>query len=211
MTAPQTDARQRRIAIVAAPAVLVVMYPIFLLTSYLLGDRLDGYLAWATGLAAYWLLWGTAFPLWVLGRPNIRKLLRPRRPDGVAMTLVALPAAVIIAERLCSGATLYQRSTAMVLVLLTVTALGNGFFEELLWRGVYLQLFLDRRCWRSAWPSLWFGLWHIAPVMSRHGPVFRYVVGATLLGFLLAFIARRSGGVFWPIVAHTGAALVAIA
>ncbi len=50
--------RKQRIAIVAAPAVLAVMYPTFWLTGYLFGERVDGYLGWAVGLAAYWLLWG---------------------------------------------------------------------------------------------------------------------------------------------------------
>jgi membrane protease YdiL (CAAX protease family) len=211
MTAPPTDVRHHRIAIVAAPAVLAVMYPVFRLTGYMFGGRVDGYLAWAAGLAVYWLLWGTAFPLWALGWPTIRKLLRPSRADRLTMVLVAVPAAIVAIDRLAVGAATYQRSSQVVLLLLTVTAFGNGFFEELLWRGVYLRLFVDRPCYRVVWPSVWFGLWHVAPVTSRHGPVLAYVVGATLLALYLALIAGRTGGVFWPIVAHTGAALVAIA
>lgn len=110
-----------------------------------------------------------------------------------------------------AGVATYQRSSQVVLLLLTLTAFGNGLFEELLWRGVYLRFFVDLPCYRVVWPSLWFGLWHVAPVMSRHGPVLAYVLGAMFLGLYLAFIARRTGGVFWPIVAHTCGALVAIA
>ena len=102
-------------------------------------------------------------------------------------------------DRLSVGVASYPRSSPVVLLLLTVTAFGNGLFEELLWRGVYLRLFVDRRCYRVVWPSVWFGLWHVAPVTARHGPVVVYVVGATLLGLYLAFIAERTGGVFWPV------------
>ena len=58
-TPPPTDVRRHRIAIVAAPAVLAVMYPVFRLTGHVFGGRADGYLAWAAGLAVYWLLWAS--------------------------------------------------------------------------------------------------------------------------------------------------------
>ena len=203
--------RKQRIAIVAAPAVLAVMYPTFWLTGYLFGERVDGYFGWAVGLAAYWLLWGAVFSVWMLGWRTVRELVWPRRADRLTLALVAVPAAIVAIDRLAVGVVAYHRSTPVVLVLLIVTALGNGFFEELLWRGVYLRLFGGRRWYGVVWPSVWFGLWHLAPVTSRHGDVVAYVIGATLLGLYLALIARRTNGVWWPIVAHTCAALVATA
>ncbi len=203
--------RKQRIAIVAAPTVLAVMYPIFRLIGYLFGERLDGYLGWALGLAAYWLLWGATFSVWILGWRTVQKLVYPRRADRLTVALVAVPGAIVAIDRLAVGVVAYPRSTPVVLVLLIVTAFGNGFFEELLWRGVYLRLFGGRRWYGVVWPSVWFGLWHLAPVTSRHGDVVAYVVGAALLGLYLALIARRTNSVWWPIVAHTCAALVAIA
>lgn len=201
---------KQRIAIVAAPAVLAVMYPVFRLTRYLFGDRVDGYLAWALGLAAYWLLWGAVFSVWILGLRTVRELVYPCRADRLTVALVAVPAALAAIDRLAVGVFAFPRSTPVVLLLLIVTALGNGFFEELLWRGVYLRLFRDSRWYGVVWPSVWFGLWHVAPVTSRHGNVMAYVIGGMLLGLYLVFIARRTNGVWWPIVAHTCMLLVVV-
>lgn len=203
--------RKQRIAIVAAPGVIAVMYPVFRLAGHLFDERADGYLAWAAGLAAYWLLWGTVFSVWILGWRTVRESVRPRRADRMTLTLATVPAAIVAVDRLAVGVAAYPRSTPLALTLLTVTAVGNGFFEELLWRGVYLRLFPGSWGYGVVWPSVWFGLWHVVPVGSRHGHVAPYVIGATLLGLYLAFIARRTNAIWWPIVAHTCAALVAIA
>ena len=65
----------------------------------------------------------------------------------------------------------------------------------------YLRLFVDRRCYRVVWPErlVRFVARRARERAARHGPVVVYVVGATLLGLYLAFIAERTGGVFWPV------------
>lgn len=110
--------RKQWIAIVAAPAVLAVMYPVFRLTGYLFGERVDGYLAWALGLATYWLLWGAVFSVWILGWRTVRELVCPRRADRLTVALVALPAAIVAIDRLAVGVVAYPRSTPVVVVLL---------------------------------------------------------------------------------------------
>jgi hypothetical protein len=51
------EPRSGSVAVIAAPAVLVVMYPIFQVVD-VAGELVEGYLGWAAGLAVYWLLWG---------------------------------------------------------------------------------------------------------------------------------------------------------
>lgn len=187
------------------------MYPIFRLASGVFGDRVDGHLGWAAGLAIYWLLWGTGFSLWMLGGRVVWELVRPRRADRLTLALVAVPAAFAAIDRLAGGNRIDERSSWTVLALLIVVAIGNGFFEELFWRGVYLRLFRGRARFGWVWSSAWFGLWHLAPVSASQGDVVPYVIGAALLGLFLGLIARRTNGVWWPIVAHTCAAFVAIA
>jgi len=51
----------------------------------------------------------------------------------------------------------------LVLLLLLSSCLGNGFFEELPWRGLYLCLFPNSIILKMMWPSVWFALWHYVP------------------------------------------------
>jgi membrane protease YdiL (CAAX protease family) len=186
------------------------MYPVFEITGRMFGDRVDGHLGWAAGLAIYWLS-GGGFALCMLGGDRVWELVRPRRADRLTLALVALPAAFAAVGQLAGAGGLDQRSDRTELVLLIAVAIGNGFFEELFWRGLYLRLFGGRSWFGWVWSSTWFGLWHVVPVSSWRGDVAPYVVGAALLGLHLAFIARRTNGVWWPIVAHTCAAFVAVA
>jgi membrane protease YdiL (CAAX protease family) len=203
--------RRRWVAIIAAPSALGVMYPIFQLMGDVFGERVDGRLGWAVGLAVYWLLWGVLCSWWLLGWNAMRTLVRPRKPDGVVLLLVVVPAAIAAIGRFAFLDVAYDPATSAALALLIIAALGNGLFEELFWRGVYLQLFREGRFLGVVWPSIWFGLWHLAPAsLSGDDGAVRLVVGALVLGFYLSFIARRSASAWWAIVAHTLIAFVVI-
>lgn len=203
--------RKRWLAIVAAPAVLVVMYPTFWLCGEVFGDRVDGRLGWAVGLAIYWLLFGTLCSGWLIGWRAIVDLVRPRKPEVLTLSLATVPAVVATIGRFFLSDVSYRPANALVLVLLFVTALGNGFFEEVFWRGVYLRLFRGRWLIQIVWPSIWFGLWHLAPgSLSVDGGPTRLVIGAVFLGLYLAFVVRKTDTVWWTIVAHTLAGLVVI-
>jgi len=83
------------------------------------------------------------------------------------------------------------------------TAFGNGFFEELLWRGVYMELFPNRNFFRIIWPSIGFALWHYASgSVSANSNTVALIIGAGLFGFLLAFLAKKTGGIWWGVAAH---------
>lgn len=196
--------RKQRIAI-AAPAVLMAtMFPIFRLFDSLLGDRMDGYLGWYLGLAVYWIVWGAGFSWWMLGWSRIKELLRPRRPTLQIAALIAFPVAMAGAVLLIPDMGYEKRSTGILLLLLSST-LWNGLFEETLWRGVYLELFRRQRSWRVWWAGTWFGLWHIIPVSvnaETFTEVVPMVVGSMFFGFYLAFMARRTESVWWPMIAH---------
>lgn len=196
--------RKQRIAIGAPPVLMATMYPVFRFFDAAAGDRLDGYLGWFLGLATYWIIWGAGFSLWMLGSGNIRRLLRPRRPTARVLGLIAFPVVMAGVVLLIPGME-YESLSGAVLVLLLSTTVGNGVFEETLWRGVYLELFRDRRFWRVGWASLWFGLWHVIPVSVNAETlieVLPMVAGSMLFGFYLAFLAGKTDSVWWPMVAH---------
>lgn len=203
--------RNQRLAIVAAPAALAVMYPTFQLTGSVFGESVDGRLGWAVGLAIYWLLWGALFPWYLLGWTAIRTLVWPRKPQGFTLLLVAIPAAIAAIGRIFFSDVAYDPATTAALLLLIVTASGNGFFEELFWRGVYLRLFRGSWFLGIVWPSIWFGLWHLAPAsLSADDGAARLVIGAVILGLYLTFIARKTDSAWWAIVGHTLIAFVVI-
>ncbi|MFV1969698.1 MAG: CPBP family intramembrane glutamic endopeptidase [Acidimicrobiia bacterium] len=125
-------------------------------------------------------------------------------PDRLVILLIAIPLAISAIGRLYVAGAAYEPATTAVLVLLIGTTLGNGLFEELGWRGVYLDLFGHNRFLGIAWPSVWFGLWHLAPAsVSADGDTTQLVVGAVAFGYYLAFVARRTESLWWPIVIHT--------
>jgi len=60
--------------------------------------------------------------------------------------------------------------------------LMNSFWEEVLWRGVYITLFPDSRWWGIVWPTVWFALWHYAPgSVSPLADVRMLMIGAGVL------------------------------
>ncbi|SMQ86081.1 CAAX protease self-immunity [Devosia lucknowensis] len=90
--------------------------------------------------------------------------------------------------------------------LALLIAFINGPLEEIAWRGGFLGTFRDRP--RLGFWLGWalFTLWHV-PLALSHGLVFdggvlTLVGGAGLLGLFWAWIAWRTGSVFYTSLAH---------
>jgi len=202
--------RKQRIAVVAPVALMVTMYPVFRLFDGAMGDDLEGYLGWYLGLVTYWIVWGAGFSIWMLGMDRIRRLLRPRRLTLRIALLIAFPVVMAGVVLLIPGMG-YEKASVAAIVLVISTAFGNGLFEETMWRGVYLELFRDRFFWRVVWAGTWFGLWHVIPVSVNAAgwlDVAPMVLGSMAFGFYLAFLARRTDSVWWPMIAHVLGGLV---
>ncbi len=196
---------RQTIALIAPAIVLGVMYPVFQLLGHLLGNDLG----WYAGLMIYWVLWGALYPSLLLSPRAVCKLVRPQKASFGALLLVAIPLVFAATGRLAGSG--YDKPASWVVLALTGTALANGLFEELLWRGTYMVLFPDNLFFRFIWPSTWFGLWHLAPGSVGHpGPVARLVIGAAIFGLYLAYLAKRTNTIWWAIVAHTLAGLIAV-
>ena len=97
----------------------------------------------------------------------------------------------------------YEKSSGWIFLLLLSTNFGNGFFEEVLWRCTYMELFPDSIFFRIVWPSIWFALWHYVPgSVSLTGNAIGLMIGSGLMGFYLSFLAKKTGTIWWTIVAH---------
>jgi membrane protease YdiL (CAAX protease family) len=124
-------------AIVTPPVVTASMYPVF---QVLGGAFAVDKIGWYLGLVIYWILWGAVFPLVIIGREDIMALIRPQKPNKRLLLLVAIPLLGASIVRFMPGMG-YEKESAWIFLLLLSTPFGNGFFEEVLWRGVYLKLF----------------------------------------------------------------------
>ena len=128
---------KQKIVIIAPLAVVAVMYPVFHALAGVMNDRV----AWFLGLAIYWIIWGAVFPLFIIGKDAIKKIIRPQKPDKKILLLIAVPLLGALAARLILGG--YEKEGVWIAILIFSTPFGNGFFEEVLWRGVYARLFPD--------------------------------------------------------------------
>jgi membrane protease YdiL (CAAX protease family) len=198
---------QQIIALLAPIALIAVLYPIFRLFARRFGNRT----AWYSGLIIYWILWGLSFSLLLLGKQGILDLLCPRAIDPLAVFLAAIPVLFAVIGRFGFGIR-YEKAARWESFALLGTAFGNGVFEEIFWRGIFLQLFPGNLLFGILWPSLWFGLWHYAPgsVSRGNANVFTLMVGAAFLGLLLSFLANLSGTIGWSILAHTLAGIIMV-
>jgi len=164
--------------------------------------------AWYLGLAIYWIIWCFVFPLLIIGKEAIKKLIRPRKPDKKILFLIAIPLLGAVAGRILLGG--YEKESVWIALLLFSTPFGNGFFEEVLWRGVYVKLFPNNVFFWMIWPSVWFALWHYAPGSVSSGNPSRLIIGAGVMGLYLSFLARKTNTVWWGIVVHTVGGIIMV-
>lgn len=200
-----------RIAL-AAPIVLIAStYPVFQVADSIVDDAVGGRLAWFVGMAVYWVIWGGFFSVWILGARRAWELIRPQRPSWSTMGHVAFVIAMAAVVRFTVPGMDYDKATVGAAVLLLISPFANGVCEELLWRGVFLDVFPDNLWLRAIVPSIWFGLWHLVPgSIDPAGPHIGMVIGPIFMGLYLAFLSKRTGTIWWAILAHALGGLVMI-
>ncbi len=197
---------KQKIALIAPLLLIGMMYPIFQFLTGALGKTVGWYL----GLIIYWIAWGAGFSWLMIGKESIRRIIRPQKINIKVVLLVLFPLLMASLSKLIPGME-YEKPTVWIGLLLLSTTFGNGFFEELLWRGVYMVLFPDRILFRIIWPSILFALWHYAPgSTSGGGHTMTLMIGSGLFGFYLSFLAKRTGTIWWSILTHVTAGFIMI-
>jgi membrane protease YdiL (CAAX protease family) len=99
-----------------------------------------------------------------------------------------------------------QPKEKFVLVLM---AFLNGILEEVLWRGVYIELFPNKLLWGNIWPTVWFALWHYAPgSVSPLANVWVLMTGAGVLGASLSWLTKQTRSISLAVTSHTVSGLV---
>ena len=200
---------RQKIALIAPLILMAVMYPIFQLWNLVFEDNWR--IAWYGGLATYWLLWGAIVPWWILGKESILRIIRPQKLTLRIFLLVLFPLLMTFLYKNTAGME-YDKPDVLIFLLVVSSAFGNGFFEEVFWRGVYMELFPDNLLFRMVWPSIWFSLWHYIPgSLSPSGNVAGLMIGAAIMGFYWSFLAKQTGTIWWGILAHVIGGLIVIA
>jgi membrane protease YdiL (CAAX protease family) len=188
-------------AILAPLVLLAVMYPIFKMLGR--AFKPNWRLGWYFGLAIYWLIWGVVFPWLLIGREGIIRIIHPQQLTVKIFLLLLFPLVLSALFKLVPNME-YDKPSTWIFVLILSTCLGNGIFEELLWRGVYLECFPNNMMFGVIWPSIFFALWYYIPgSVNPKGNVVGLMVGSGLMRFYLAFLARHTGSIWWTIIVHT--------
>lgn len=193
---------KHKIAFIAPVLVLVVMYPVFQILAQVFPD--DWRIAWLLGLLIYWIIWGLGFSWLMIGKKTIMALIKPQKPTLRIILLVLFPLIMTAIFKIIPGGTSYDTTDNLIFMFVLLTPFFNGFFEEILWRGVYMTLF-PRNLWlRIVWPSIWFALWHYAPgsISMDTGHVLALMIGSLFLGLYSGFLAKRTNTIWWSIVVH---------
>jgi membrane protease YdiL (CAAX protease family) len=194
--------RKQQTAIAALPMLVLMMLGIYQGGASLFGSNLG----WYVGFLVYWPVWCVLYPLWMLGWDGFRGLFRSRRLRLSEWGLMFFyPAMAFI------GTFLFQQRPREMseMILYIFMSFGNGFFEEILWRGVYIKLFPEDKVWGFVWPTLWFAIWHYVPgSISPWSNVWVLMAGALGLGACVGWLAMKTGSIRWSIISHTLSGLI---
>jgi len=85
--------KKKIIVFIIPPVLTAFMYPIF---NSLAGALDNDRIAWYLGLITYWLIWGMAFPLAIIGNKDIKELIRPHRPTVKALFPALIAGSIVI-------------------------------------------------------------------------------------------------------------------
>jgi len=188
--------RKQIAALAALPTLTLTMIPTYRLLARWLGQKR----AWYAGFVVYWLIWCIPFSLWAIGLRRLRELLRFQRLRKVEwFMLIIYPALAFLGRNTLNKA---PRSNREKTLLVFVTIM-NSFWEEVLWRGVYITLFPDSRLWGAVWPTVWFALWHYAPgSVSPLTDVRTLMIGAGVLGASLSWLSWKTQSIRSAALSH---------
>ncbi len=193
--------------IIGPPILMLVMFLIYQLFGVIFGREVG----WYMGLFVYWMLCGLLFSAWLIGIKKIKKLSSPRRLEIKMIPFIILPPLIVFIFRIFSG-TVYPKVNLLVVIGLVITAFGNGIFEEILWRGAYMELYPNNNFMRIIYSTIWYALFHFASgSLSSNSNILGLVIGAAFFGIFLATLAKWTNTIFWGILCHVLGGLIMIA
>lgn len=146
----------------------------------------------------------------MIGKDKILRLIHPQKISLKIIFVVLFPVIMAAIFRFITGME-YEKHELWFLFALISTNFGNGFFEEILWRGMYLELFPKRVVFRILWSTIWFAFWHYAPgSISATGNPMGLMIGSGMMGLYFAIVAEKTESIWWTMIAHLLGGLVMV-
>lgn len=193
--------------IIGPPILMLVMFLIYQLFGIIFGRELGWYL----GLLTYWILCGFLFTAWLISIEKIKKLSSPRRLEIKMIPFILFPVLMAFLFRIVSG-TEYEKINIVLVIGLVITAFSNGIFEEMLWRGAYMELYPNNNFLRIIYSTIWYAVFHFASgSLSSNSNILVLVIGSAFFGIFLAALAKWTDTIWWSILCHVLGGLVMVA
>jgi hypothetical protein len=158
-------------------------------------------LGWYAGFAIYWPIFCLAIPLLLVGSNQIIERYKLIKINPKYLLVYLFPVFMTLIGGLFMNNA--ERDITGLVVWLGMSV-GNGIFEEILWRGVYPTLFPNNKLFGFAWPAIWFSIWHFAPrSLSQNFQPLTLVSGALMLGIFFGWGAFKTKSLFGASTGHT--------
>lgn len=194
--------------ILAIPVLLILTTALVFRYASLTFGKEEGYLL---GFGFYWCFWCLFIP-WLLMGKGFASLLTDRiplfsQPNWLAALLWAI---VTLVTLVMYGKSFVKASLALVLLAIPLATL-NGFCEEILWRGMFVQAFPGNPWLGILYPAVGFALWHLAPqsvFLAENKSAF--IFSTFFLGLAYGFIAYSTGSAKWTAISHSLSGILAL-
>jgi membrane protease YdiL (CAAX protease family) len=155
--------------------------------------------------AFYWLIFGLAIPVLLIGRDIFFSILKDRIPlFGRYNFIAALLWLIITGVTLVMyGSKFVAAPLSLILVAIPLAAI-NGFCEEIFWRGVFVKTFPGNPWLGIVYPAVGFAIWHLIPQsVFPADNVFGFILSTFFLGLAYGFIAYKTGSAKWTAISHS--------
>jgi membrane protease YdiL (CAAX protease family) len=188
---------KQKIAILLAPILFFVMFGVYQGFVGILGRNLG----WYAGFAIYWPIFCVVITLLLVGSDQITQRYKIIKINAKYILLFLFPVFMTLIGGFFMSTS--ERDLVGLIVWLGMS-IGNGFFEEILWRGAYPILFPNSKLFGFVWPTIWFSIWHFAPgSLSQNFQPLVLVSGALMLGVFFGWGAFKTKSLFWASIGHT--------
>lgn len=161
--------------------------------------------AYGMGLLFYWVVWCLLLPIAIVGPRGVAGMFGRSRRELRLREIVLFVLPPVIGFSTFFPLLLWMGNPRIYAAAAAI-AIVNGTVEEILWRGLYLEVFGNRVWGGVIYPAIAFGLWHVAPVAARWtlSPwlVLLVALSAALVGLGYGLIVRRTRSVRWTVLSH---------
>jgi membrane protease YdiL (CAAX protease family) len=194
--------------ILVTPLLLILTTTLVFRSASKIFGKEKGYLI---GFGFYWLFWCLAIP-WLLTGKDFASLLTNHLPlFSPSNWLAALIWIIVtVVTMVMYGKSFIKAPLTLILLAIPLATL-NGFGEEILWRGMFVQAFPGNPWLGVLYPAVGFALWHLAPqsVFPAENKT-AFILSTLFLGLAYGFIAHSTGSAFWTAISHSLGGILAL-